>query len=144
MTPEQIDTYLQEPTVAVLSVSRVGRGPLAFPVWFRYDGADFRLTTAPDSAHGRLLQETGRATITVRSETYADDRLRQVYVMAEGPVAFTDDDVAVLAADLRRRYYTGPRADEWVGRPLGDVATRERVLVLRPEHLSGFDDTETL
>ncbi len=142
MTPEQIDAFCQEPIVGVLSVSRPDRGPIAVPVWFEYTDGAFWLTTAPSSDHGALITDTGRATITVRSETYGVDEAVQRYVMAEGPMTFTDDPTEPLVLRLRSRYYAGPRVGEWVNRAVH--AEREKVAVLRPEHLTGFDWTERL
>jgi len=137
-----MDAFLQEPIVAVLALSRDALGPIATPVWFEYREGAFWLTTSPDSIHGGLIDENGRATITVRSEAYATAEAVQRYVMAEGPMAFTDDPLEPLVLRLRRRYYAGPRVEDWVARPITNE--HERVAVLRPEHVTAFDWTERL
>jgi hypothetical protein len=100
--------------------------------------------TFSGSVHGRVMRAVGRATITVHSETYGDAKTCECYVMAEGPIAFTGDDVEPLVRRLRRRYYTGARLDEWVNRALDEFTKSQGVAVLEPETLSGYQWTEQL
>ncbi len=141
MTPEEVDQYLQLPHVAVLSASREGRGPIASPIWYDYVDGDVRIVTARDSVHGRAIQRTGWATLTVRSEEYGDDHTVERYANVEGPISFADEDITPVVTAMRRRYYTGTRADEWIARPL---ITTQEVAVLRPERVAGFYWEESL
>jgi nitroimidazol reductase NimA-like FMN-containing flavoprotein (pyridoxamine 5'-phosphate oxidase superfamily) len=141
MAPERIEEFLQEPHVAVLSVSRNGRGPHAVPVWYEYADGLIRIVTAPDSLHGRIVQKKGRATFTVRSEDYADASTAESYVMVEGPATFTDEDTEPIVRRIRRRYHRGPRRAEWVDRP---VRTGERVLVIEPQTIVSSEWAEQL
>jgi nitroimidazol reductase NimA-like FMN-containing flavoprotein (pyridoxamine 5'-phosphate oxidase superfamily) len=130
--------------VAVLSVSRRGRGPVAVPIWYEYRDGRFSMITFSGSLHGKIMQSVGRATITAHSETYGDTKTCERYAMAEGPIAFTDEDIEPLVRRLRRRYYTGARGDEWVNRPLDELTVRQGVAVLEPQTLSGYEWTEAL
>lgn len=144
MPQEAVEEYLQESHVAVLSVSRRGRGPVAVPIWYEYRDGRFFMITFSDSLHAKIMQLVGRATITAHSETYGDTKTRERYAMAEGPIAFTDDDIEPLVRCLRRRYYTGARRDEWVNRQLDELTVRQGVAVLEPQTLSGYEWTEEL
>jgi nitroimidazol reductase NimA-like FMN-containing flavoprotein (pyridoxamine 5'-phosphate oxidase superfamily) len=141
MAPERIEEFLREPHVAVLSVSRSGRGPHAVPVWYDYADGLIRIVTSPESVHGRIVQRTGRATLTVRAEDYADASTMESYVMVEGPAAFTDEDMEPIVRRIRRRYHQGPRRDEWVDRP---IRTSERALVIEPESIVSNEWAEQL
>jgi hypothetical protein len=107
-------------------------------MWYEYRDALFWIHTSPRTIHARLALATGRVTLTVRSETNGGSTSHRRYVMAEGPFAFTDDELEPLVRRLRRRYYVGDRADEWVSRPLSASQLTERVAVVRPEGMAGF------
>lgn len=139
LSSAEVEAYLQEAHVAVLSVSRMRRGPVAVPIWYEFAEGRFWMITHPESLHGRIMRRTGRATLTVRSEDYGEVRTRERYVMAEGPVVITSDDVEPLVRRIRSRYYTGPHGEEWVGRPLDAFTLSQRVTVLQPETLSGYE-----
>jgi nitroimidazol reductase NimA-like FMN-containing flavoprotein (pyridoxamine 5'-phosphate oxidase superfamily) len=111
---------------------------VAVPVWYDYADGRFWVITARASLHGRIIQQAGRATLTVNSEEYADSHSVEKYVMAEGPMAFTDDDIEPVLRRIRSRYYRGPRALEWVNRPLDPETLRQQVAVLDPAKLSGY------
>ena len=144
MTAAEVEEFLEEPHVAVLSVSRRERGPIAVPMWYEYREGQVWMITFTGSVHGRAMQQTGRATITIHSEAYGDTQTVERYVIAEGPIAFTDDDIEPLVRRIRRRYYTGPHADEWVNRPLDPSTLRQSVTALKPEALSGHQWVEQL
>ncbi|MDR9451431.1 MAG: pyridoxamine 5'-phosphate oxidase family protein [Acidimicrobiia bacterium] len=144
MADSEIVEYLARPHVGVLSVSRRGRGPVAVPLWYDYSDGHFWLITARESLHGRIIRQVGRATLTFHSEDYGEFRTVEEYVMAEGPVEFVGDDIRPVIHRIRSRYYTGPRATEWVNRPLVPETLNQRLAVLSPETLSGYRWEESL
>jgi hypothetical protein len=99
------------------------------------------MVTSPTSIHGQIIRRTGRATLTIRSEHYGEADSREWYVIAEGPIAFVNDDIEPFVRLMRRRYYSGPRLEDWMARPL--IST-QKVAVLDPESLSGYEWTEQL
>lgn len=141
MSPQQVDDYLKLPHVAVLSVSRDGRGPIAAPIWYDYSDGVIRIVTSRDSVHGRVIQRRGWATLTVNSEEYGDEHTVERYANVEGPIEFVADDIVPVVTAIRRRYYTGRRAAEWIERPL--ISTQE-VAELRPQRVAGFFWEESL
>ena len=67
----------------------------------------FYMVTSPESLHGRLMQRTGRATLTVQFEACDGRNVYQWYVIAEGTIGFTDSEPgpyvrAILAKDRIR------------------------------------------
>lgn len=144
MEQSEIERFLAAPHVPVLSVSRQGRGPVAVPIWCEYSDGRFFLITSRDSLHGRIIRRTGRAALTFHWEDYGESHTVEAYVMAEGPIEFTDDDIRPVVHRIRKRYYTGPRSAEWVNRPLAPETLRQRVAVLNPEKLSGYRWEESL
>ena len=135
MSPLQVEEYLQLPHVAVLSVSRRNRGPVAVPVWYGFRDGVFEIVTSRDSVHGRAMERTGRATLTMRSENYGALRTVEQYAHVEGPIRFVDGDKRAVVAEMRRRYYRGENAAAWILRPL--VLTQE-IAHLQPERIAGF------
>lgn len=144
LTPEEVEEFLAGPHLAVLSVSRQVKGPIAVPVWYDWDGTAFRVITFPDSVHGRLIQAIGRATITCHEERYGEDDSLERYVVAEGPTEFTEEQIEPVVMRIRDRYYRNARRREWVERPLAGMTTSQRVATLTPERMSGFEWADAL
>ncbi len=141
MSASEIDQRLAGPLQAVLSVSRINSGPLAVPMSYVYADQEFRMITSPDSQHGRVMRKTGRATMTIHHDEVGHRTVEQWYVMAEGPIRFTDDDPApllraILVKDRGTRF-----GDEWTAQMLDNVTT---MAVLIPERLSGYHSLSSL
>jgi hypothetical protein len=99
MSKQERDEFLAAVHVAVLAVDEPGRGPLAIPIWYLYEGSRIELSMGGESLKARLLRAAGRATLTVQSEVRPYG-----YVSVEGPVEVLDEPADVLAlAPLPRR-----------------------------------------
>lgn len=131
----EIERRLSGPYQAVLSVSRDGRGPVAVPMSFQLKDGQFWMITSPDSLHGKLIREMGRATLTIQDEELGHRAITQWYVMAEGPIEFTDADPVPLLRPAFAKDRGEEFADEWAAQSLPNVTT---VAVLTPQTLSGY------
>lgn len=117
MTTEQREEFLADLHVGILSIQRDGKGPLALPIWYRYDNGQVVIHMGRDSVKAKLLRRHGRASLTVQDETPP-----YRYVMVEGPVAVAHEDeditemaVRYLGDELGRRYAAdNPVTDESV------------------------------
>ncbi len=139
MSSSALDAYLREPHVAILSVSRAERGPVAVPVWYDYDGTAFRLSTSPASLHSQLMVHRGRATLTMHSERYEGLGGEESYAIAEGPIAFTDEALEPLLRRLLLRYRGADVLDEALAAMLPQLEEEgQRVALLMPEAMSGY------
>ena len=141
LSKARIRELLDGPHQAVLSVSREGKGPVAIPMSYLYDGDRFVMVTSPQSLHGRLMSGSGRATVTVQFERVTSDSVHQWYVMAEGTVAFTDDDPtpyvrAILVKDRGEANIERWRANE----PDRGVKVAELI----PKCISGYEFRESI
>ena len=108
MTRAEREAFLAGTHVAIVSVADGARGPLAVPVWYRYEpgGAVF-FVTAKASRKAALIRSAGRATLCVQTETAP-----YLYVTVEGParlLAEPDREVDVRAIAHR---YLGPAMGE--------------------------------
>ena len=57
MSRAEREAFLAETHVAVVSVAQPGRGPLAVPVWYRYEpGGDVRFVTGGRSKKAELIR----------------------------------------------------------------------------------------
>lgn len=137
----RIGELLRGPHQAVLSVGRDTKGPVAVPMSYHYSEGTFFMATSPESLHGRLMIRRGRATVTVQYATCDGSRVHQWYVMAEGPIRFSDEDpmphiMAILVKDRGSR-----RVEEWrAAAPTPEI----QLAVLEPERIAGYESTETL
>jgi hypothetical protein len=138
---QRIAELLDGPDQAVLSVSRPDKGPVAVPMSYVFDGTRFVMVTSPTSLHGRLMERTGRATLTIQYERCDGRSVFQWYVVAEGPVAFTDVEPRPFIRSILAKDRGEANADEWcAGDPPGDV----RVAELLPDRLSGYEFRDAL
>ncbi|MFJ9851208.1 pyridoxamine 5'-phosphate oxidase family protein [Streptomyces sp. NPDC101150] len=134
LSVEEREHFLAEPLVAVLSVATGGeRGPVTAPVWYAYrPGGDVFLFTGRTSRKARLIERTGRFTLTVQttSPTYR-------YAAVEGRAAF----VAVtpeLVDEIAGRYLPAEKVSEYAAGVLehGEELIGVR---LRPERWNAAD-----
>jgi nitroimidazol reductase NimA-like FMN-containing flavoprotein (pyridoxamine 5'-phosphate oxidase superfamily) len=137
----RIEELLDGPHQGVLSVSRQTKGPVAVPMSYLFRDGRFHIVTSIESLHSRLMKQTGRATITVQFEACDGRSVHQWYVMAEGPIDFTDLDTKPLVRAILAKDRGEENADEWGG---GDPPPDVRVAVLEPEKLSGYEFHESL
>ena len=85
-TKEEREALLSEPRFGILSVNREERGPVAMPVWHRWDAptGELRLTSGIRTRKGEAMVASGRATFTVMDDNGG-------YVSLEGPVTYDED-----------------------------------------------------
>ena len=121
MDPDSRAAFLRRPRTAVLAtIGRNGRIH-AVPVWFRYDGAVFRIITERGSVKHRNAVRAGRASLCVdeRDGAFA-------YVTAEGPVT-VDDSVSYDERLALHTLYRGAEA----AKQIVDRGGHERMVLLR-------------
>lgn len=136
MTQEELDGFLAEPLMCVISVARRDKGPVAVPLAFLYEAGRFWLVTSPDSLHGRLMQQRSRATVTVHDEQYGTTTAVERYVIAEGPVVFTADAVEPFVLRTLAKDRTGSDAAAWLER-FRPTLDGQRTAMLTPDRMSG-------
>lgn len=105
MTQSERESFLADVHVGVLSIARDGKGPLALPIWYRYEGGVVSIGMGGNSAKAKLLRMAGRATMTVQTETAP-----YKYVMVEGPVTVLHEQRDDY--DMASRYL-GPELGKW-------------------------------
>ena len=137
MTREERQAFLAEPHVAVISIAEEGRGPLAVPVWYRYEpGGELCFVTGGASRKARLLRRAGRLSVLVQNET-----LPYRYVGIEGPASIVgppDFERDVRAVAFR---YLGPElGEQYLAATAAERAAAQEVLVtVRPVHWLAVD-----
>ncbi len=139
MTPAEREAFLAKPRVAILSIARADRGPLAVPVWYLYEpGGDVRFWTGGASHKVRRLLLAGRATLTAQNPTPPYG-----YVSVEGPI--TRLEPAQFERDLRplaHRYLGAEGGERYLAGLGGPAAGSGDLLIhLRPEHWLARDVT---
>jgi PPOX class probable F420-dependent enzyme len=101
MSVAQREEFLAGVHVGILSIQRDGKGPLALPIWYRYDDGQVLVHMDGESVKAKLLRRHGRASLTVQDETPP-----YRYVMVEGPVTLEHDGSDILPLAVR---YLGER-----------------------------------
>ena len=99
------------------------------------------MATSTESLHSRLMTATGCATITVQFEACDGRSVHQWYVMAEGPIDFTDLDAGPLVRAILAKDRGEENADEWTS---GNSSPEVQVAILHPEKLSGYEFRDSL
>ncbi len=117
MSREEREAFLADLHVGILSIQRDGKGPLALPIWYQYEGGQVIIHMSGDSVKATLLRRHGRASLTVQNEAPPYQ-----YVMVEGPVTLAHEGRDILSMAVRylgdetgRQYATAnPPTDESV------------------------------
>lgn len=124
VTPDERARFISAPRTAVLATTDAAGRAHAVPVWYRWDGAVFRILTDRGSAKHRNIERTGRAALCVdeRDGSFAT-------VTAEGAVEVIDP----VTYEERLALHTHYRGAE-AARRLVDRGGHERLvlLMLRP------------
>ena len=108
MTKQEREAFLASLHVGIISIPEGGRGPLTVPIWYLYEpGGELRVVTGRTSRKAQLLQQAGRFSVCVQTETPP-----YKYVSVEGPV------VGIEPADLERD--RRPLAHRYLGAQSGD------------------------
>ena len=105
MSPEEAAAFLTEVHVGVLAIEHPGHGPLALPIWYRYLDGVVEIGMGGESQKAVLLQASGRATLTVQTETPP-----YKYVCVEGPVTILNEQRDDFEMASR---YLGPKLGRW-------------------------------
>jgi nitroimidazol reductase NimA-like FMN-containing flavoprotein (pyridoxamine 5'-phosphate oxidase superfamily) len=105
MTEAEREAFLADLHVGILSVARTAKGPLALPIWYRYQDGQVIISMDGSSLKARLLRAAGRASLTAQVETPP-----YKYVMVEGPVTVAHEEHDSLGMATR---YLGPELGAW-------------------------------
>ena len=114
---------------------------MAVPMSYTYDGDKFFFVTLPTSLHGRVMTKAGRATLTIQYEKVESGSVHQWYVMAEGPVVFTDADPAPYVRAMLIKDRGEANWDQWRA---SEPNTNAKVAELAPDRISGYEFGESL
>ena len=113
MTRAEREAFLSETRYGMLSVAREGRGPIAVPIWHRWDAehGELRFTSGLYSKKGQALAAADRASFTVQDH----DPSRAKYVMVEGPVTFDEQfDIDRELIGVGKTYRGDERGEAYV------------------------------
>jgi len=134
MSRSEREAFLAGTHVGVLAVGEPGRGPLAVPVWYRYEPGDVvRITVPGGSRKVALLRAAGRASLCAQTET-----LPYRYVSVEGPVELLDADVEGDQREMAIRYLGERLGSRYLTATAKDRAN-EMLVLLRPKRWWSVD-----
>ncbi|MFT6292620.1 MAG: PPOX class probable F420-dependent enzyme [Ilumatobacter sp.] len=139
MTTIEAESFLADLHVGILSIARDGKGPLALPIWYRYEGGEVIISMSDTSTKTTLLRRHGRASLTVQQEAPP-----YKYVMVEGPVTVTPHDPTEHGDTLgMATRYLGEEMGAWYAEqnPPGDHTVTAR---LRPDRWLTCDYAKVL
>ncbi len=99
ITVDDLQSFLDEPLVAVLATLRVDGSVLLSPVWHEWRDGGFNIWVEAENVKARHLRRDPRATIVVAE---SDAPLRGVEV--RGRVRFIEEGVTDIARRIATRY----------------------------------------
>ena len=129
MTRAEREAFLSDLHVGMLCVNEVNRGPLAVPVWYRYEpGGEIFIVTGESSRKARALRTGARATFAVQTEAPP-----YKYATIEGPVTLGKPDFEhdIRAVAIR---YLGPAGGEAYLKSTGATGAGSVLIRIKPEH----------
>ena len=135
MSRAECEAFLADTHVGIFSVAAEGRGPLAVPIWYRYEpGGEVRFATGATSRKARLLERAGRATLCVQTETAP-----YVYVTVEGSATFDTVDFERDVREMALRYLGSEMGEAYLAASYPNGMTTEVLVRLRPERWASAD-----
>lgn len=136
MTRAEREAFLVATRVGIVSIAEPGRGPLAVPVWYRYErGGAVRFVTGAQSRKARLLRAAGRVGFCVQSETPPYQ-----YVSIEGPVTLGAPDDERDVREMAIRYLGESMGERYLAMTAADPDPAGSMLVtLSPERWYSVD-----
>ncbi len=137
MSPAELDAFLAQPLVAVLSTVDAQGRPRSAPVWFHWRGGAAWLFTARTSLKGRNLLARPHASLCIDSRTppYAA-------AVLSGPAEPVEDAALLheLVSVMAPAYYGEERGRAFAARYRDSPGTV--LFRLQPEHIASWAYTE--
>lgn len=99
MSQSAMEQFLRAPRIAHLVTLRPDGSPHVAPVWYEYAGGLFLVWTSRRFRKVRNIESDPRVVLSIASE---DQPYR--YVVAEGEVTVSDDDVWAIGLSIATRY----------------------------------------
>jgi PPOX class probable F420-dependent enzyme len=139
--PADVQKFLGEPRIAVLSYIRADGRPNQAPIWYDYSGDMLRMTIATGSAKHRALLKDARVCVTIQ-----DERPPYRAVIIDGTLEIADlPEGDTLAVDMAVRYFGKYAAGEyWKMTEEERQKSGSTVLTLVPSEVKGFDNTRSI
>jgi PPOX class probable F420-dependent enzyme len=133
--------FLAQPRIAVLSYIRADGRPNQAPIWYDYSDDTVRMTIATGSAKHRPLLKDDRVCVMVQ-----DERPPYRAVIIDGTLDMTDlPEGDTLGFDMAVRYLGKYAAGEyWKMTEEEREKSGTSVLTLVPTEVKGFDNTRTI
>jgi len=130
MSRSEREAFLAGTHVAILTVADGTRGPLALPVWYRYEpGGEVRIVTGRTSRKLGLIKKAGRVSLCVQTETAPYE-----YVTVEGPATIGEPDHERDIRGVAIRYLGERVGEMYLAMTAEQRAAEGEVLVsVRPE-----------
>lgn len=130
MSKHEREAFLADVHVGILAIDEPGRGPMALPIWYLYEGGTIQIGMNGASLKADLLRAAGRATLTVQTETAP-----YKYASVEGPVTVETRQRDDLEMATR---YLGPELGQWYAD--NNPSTEASIVVmLQPERWRTHD-----
>jgi PPOX class probable F420-dependent enzyme len=135
MSRTEREAFLAETHVAIVSIAEADRGPLAVPVWYRYEpGGDVYFATGPDSRKAHLLRAGTRASLCVQTETAP-----YLYVSVEGPTTIGPLDFERDVREMALRYLGPKMGEAYLASMYPNGTSTELQVRLRPRRWASAD-----
>ncbi len=129
MTPEQLRKFLSEPHLLDLATITSEGYPHVTPVWFEYDGKNFRISTTRERKKARNLATNPRAGFSI-----AEHQLPYKAVIGYGEATIEDDTDGKLLERLAHRYLPKEKAGKYF-QELMEAGGSRIIIMIKPKWL---------
>ncbi len=134
LNPSEIEQFLKEPHVAVLTTIAAHGRPVSTPIWYLYSDGRFYMRTSEDSAKARNIRRDQRVGLCVQQE-----RAPYKFVAVRG-TATLESERPELAVAMARRYLGLIGGSFYLRGARQDVeGSREVTLVVTPDSFRSED-----
>jgi hypothetical protein len=136
MSRAERDAFLSDPHIGIVAIAEPGRGPLAVPVWYRYEpGKQIHFVTGGSSRKAALLKDARRIGFCVQTETPP-----YKYLSVEGPVSVGEPDYELDVRQVAIRYLGKEMAEMYLAMMAAEPDPAGNLLVsVQPERWYSVD-----
>jgi PPOX class probable F420-dependent enzyme len=136
-SPEDLEAFVAEPRIAMLSYARRDGSPAQAPIWYAYEDGDFLMLTGATSPKAKAIGRNNRVSLAIQDETPPYRA-----VIMDGSIDISPaPSQGGLNSQLARRYFGRLGGAEYEKMSAAEYAETGIVLLrFHPERVRGFDN----
>jgi PPOX class probable F420-dependent enzyme len=141
-SPDDLEKFVREARIAVLSYARKDGRPCQVPIWYEYRAGTFYMSTLDNAAKAHALRRNPRVCLTIQ-----DERPPYRAVVIDADVELKPHEPGDPTSVLATRYFgrvAGKIYQKMAAAESTKTGSKELTIVAHPTEVRGFDNTRAI